>query len=80
MPAKEICAERSAPVFAATTRLTVADPEPGVEPETVIQLGRLEMAQAQPAPAVTVRVKLPQQRKPEAMLKRRSSCNWNWRE
>ena len=59
-PATEIVALRVPPGLAAATRLTEAEPVPEDDAlETVIQAGRLEMVQTQPAPVVIVREKLP---------------------
>jgi hypothetical protein len=54
-----MCAERGAPELGATSKVTVADPEPAAGPETVIHSGRLEMVQAQPASVVRVRGEFP---------------------
>jgi hypothetical protein len=58
VPAAVIVAERGAPMFPGTVRVTVAGPQPDIA-EAVIQAGRPVMLQAQPGVACIVRVRVP---------------------
>src|ERR1035438_8344182 len=58
-PAIEIVALRVAPELGKSSKVTVADPVPEAAPETVIQLGRPEIAQGQIAVVWMLTVRLP---------------------